>query len=160
MRSKHQSLVNQFMRKAQQDLPSTPCIPSEEVRLLRAKLIYEESLETIRGLGVDIFGPSASIALTDDEAEDYMTFKISKQRDPDIVEIADGCADIKVVTTGTLSACGIQDEPIQDEVDRANLRKFAPGGHRREDGKWIKPPNWQPPDIIGKLKEQGYHPKD
>jgi predicted HAD superfamily Cof-like phosphohydrolase len=66
---------------------------------------------------------------------------------PDLLQVIDGCCDIKVVTTGTLSAFGVHDSPFQQEVDRTNLAKFGPGGHRRDDGKWIKPPDWQPPRI-------------
>lgn len=55
---------------------------------------------------------------------------------------------------GTLSACGIAYAPILREVDDANLRKFGPGGRRREDGKWLKPPDWEPPKIRERLEEQ------
>ena len=75
---------------------------------------------------------------------------------PCLEGIADGCADIKVVTTGTLSAFGIPDMMIQEEVDAANLRKFSEGGYRREDGKWMKPPDWTPPDIDGILELMGW----
>jgi predicted HAD superfamily Cof-like phosphohydrolase len=67
-------------------------------------------------------------------------------------EVIDGCCDLKVVTTGTLSAFGLPDELFQEEVDTNNLAKFGPGGRRREDGKWVKPPNHKPPDIAGLLK--------
>ncbi|RME74113.1 MAG: hypothetical protein D6785_16225, partial [Planctomycetota bacterium] len=75
---------------------------------------------------------------------------------PSLVEIADGCADIMVVTTGTLSACGISDIPLQEEVDQNNLSKFGPGGYEREDGKWVKPPDHKPPKILKILEDQGY----
>ena len=42
----------------------------------------------------------------------------------------------------------------QKEVDQANLRKFGPGSYERDDGKWIKPPDWTPPDILGVLERQ------
>ena len=49
-RSEHQQRVDEFMRLAKQNLPAVPTEPSEEVRLLRAKLIFEEAVETIRAL--------------------------------------------------------------------------------------------------------------
>jgi predicted HAD superfamily Cof-like phosphohydrolase len=71
-----------------------------------------------------------------------------------MIEVADGCADVSVVTIGTLSACGIADKPLLKEVDESNLRKFGPGYSKREDGKWIKPPDWKVPDIAKVLNEQ------
>jgi predicted HAD superfamily Cof-like phosphohydrolase len=68
------------------------------------------------------------------------------------VEVVDGCADISVVTIGTLIAFGVDDETVLEEVDASNLRKFEPGSYRREDGKWIKPPSWTPPDIEGAIE--------
>ena len=67
----------------------------------------------------------------------------------DVEGVVDGCADISVVTIGTLIAFGVDDEPVLEEVDSANLRKFAPGSYRRDDGKWMKPPNWTAPNIMG-----------
>jgi predicted HAD superfamily Cof-like phosphohydrolase len=40
-------------------------------------------------------------------------------------------------------------EPFFAEVHRANMAKL--GGFRRADGKWMKPPDWTPPDIEGLL---------
>ncbi len=155
MRSLHQQRVDQFMAKAGQDTPDYPCIPDEPTRILRATLILEESLETIRGLGVDVMiepmmSQRSPVALHDT----MYTLQCNKHRVPDLVEIADGCADISVVTTGTLSACGLADTPFIEAVDEANLQKFGPGGYRRDDGKWIKPADWTPPDIAGIIESQ------
>lgn len=143
MKTDHQKRVEDFMRMAGQAVPTTPCIPSEEVRLLRAKLIMEETLETVRGLGFE-----TQLAIDD-------LFFIELESGPNLIEIADGCADILVVTIGTLSACGISDRPLLEEVDESNLRKFGPGSRLRDDGKWLKPDDWQPPDIQKVLEEQG-----
>lgn len=121
------------MLLAKQSVPSTLTMPSREVRFLRAKLILEEAIETVVALG---FTVDENCNVCD---EDYFT--------PDLVQIADGCADLSVVTTGTLSVCGIPDEPLLRLVDENNLIKFGPGGYLRNDGKWIKPPTHRPPDI-------------
>ncbi len=183
MKSDHQKLVEAFMAKAGQELPSAPCMPSAEVRLLRAKLILEEALETIFALGCGVSYGGMVRHLPDFQA-------VLLPHAPDMEEIADGCADLSVVTIGTLSACGIADDPLLAEVDAANLRKFEPpkcsvcgatmywyeadalwacgteermctntmpleaGPHRRADGKWIKPPYFKGPDIARVLKEQ------
>lgn len=150
-KSDHQLLVEEFMRLASQDFPSMPGLPAEPVLLFRAKLILEEALETIRGLGyVPVWRDGGS-----DSGE--LTPELRKSGNaPDIIEIVDGCADVSVVTIGTLSALEIADVEILEAVDNNNLEKFGPGGHRRADGKWVKPPGHKPPDILGLLRKQGY----
>ena len=148
MPTSHYTRVSAFMQKAGQETPQAPFIPDEETRILRAKLILEEALETVEALGVGVrlkAGNGAVAELTAADAD--LTFHLNGE--VDLEGVVDGCADISVVTIGTLIAFGIDDEPILEEVDRANLRKFGPGGYAREDGKWIKPPDWTPPDILG-----------
>lgn len=149
MPTPHAARIRAFMLKADQDTPDAPTIPDEDIRILRAKLILEEALETVRALGV-------TVRQADDgpvSAKDAI-LRFSAEGEVDLEGVVDGCADISVVTIGTLIAFGVDDEPILEEVDRANLRKFAPGSYRREDGKWIKPPGWTPPDILGVLERQ------
>lgn len=67
-------------------------------------------------------------------------------------EAADALADLLYVVYGTASALGINMEPVFDEVHRANIQKRE--GPIREDGKQLKPKNWQPPQIKPILKEQ------
>lgn len=144
MRSDHQKRVDEFMRLAGQAVPPSPILPPAAVRRLRANIILEEALETVRGLGFEI-------RVRPDE------FELVETCTPNLIEAVDGCCDLRVVTTGTLSALGVSDIPVQEEVDRNNLQKFGPGGYRREsDGKWMKPPGHRPPDILGVLKAQGY----
>ncbi len=143
MKTQHQKRIEEMMMKMGQEVPTSPMVPDEATRLLRAKLIMEEALETVEALGVVVTdGDGYSI---------FMEFDIGGE--PDLVAIADGCADISVVTIGTLSACGIQDAPILLEVDRNNMTKFGPGSYRRDDGKWMKPPDFEGPDISGRLRE-------
>ena len=92
----------------------------------------------------------SSTTVNDDDTE----LRFVANGEVDLEGVVDGCADISVVTVGTLIAFGVDDEPVLREVDEANLRKFAPGSYMREDGKWMKPPNWTPPDIDGVLRRQ------
>lgn len=141
------------MQKAGQATPVSPTIPDPETRLLRAKLILEEALETIEGLGVRVEASTSSSEQIMDLSDCGLSFSVKGE--PDLEAIVDGCADISVVTIGTLIAFGIDDEPVLEEVDRANLRKFEAGSYRREDGKWMKPPGWSPPDILGVIARMG-----
>ncbi len=106
-----------------------------EDRRLRAKLIWEETLETLRGLGFSYDLDGGLVEL----------------HPFNLVEAVDGCFDLRVVTTGTLSALGVPDLKGQEMVDRNNLAKFGPGCSIREDGKLIKPPGHVAPDIMGLL---------
>ncbi|MCA9361785.1 hypothetical protein KC906_00270, partial [Candidatus Kaiserbacteria bacterium] len=115
-------------------LRMTPHIPDDKTRVLRAKLIFEECMETINALGVQIrFGiddnEPTPWPLNDPEsnevhAHDFVDCRIDCV---DIVEVVDGCCDIKVVTTGTLVAFSIADESHQEAIDNANLDKFGEG---------------------------------
>ena len=143
-RSRHQRKVDKFMRKASQFVPRYLHVPDEEVRRLRATLILEEAFETIeKGLGIDVIYNGYRV--------DVDELQYDCVRRVDLKEVADGCADIKVVTTGTLTACGMSDLKLQDMIDDSNIRKFKGDAYRREDGKWIKPTDWKAPDIEGYL---------
>ena len=153
-RTAHQRRIEAFMRKAQQELPGSPTIPSEEILQLRARLILEEAVETIQALGFTVALVAHGSGLLRPLGLDELSVEFPRK--PNLIGIADGCADLSVVTIGTLSACGIQDQKLLEEIDRSNLDKFGPGGHRRADGKWVKPPDHRPPDIGHVLREQGY----
>ncbi|NNE34835.1 MAG: hypothetical protein HKN13_06345 [Rhodothermales bacterium] len=151
MPTPHFLRIREFMQKAGQETPTEVTIPDEDTRILRAKLILEEALETVTALGVTATVPANADGTLGRNTE--LDFAITGE--PDLEEIVDGCADISVVTMGTLIAFGVDDEPVLEEVDKANLRKFAEGSYRREDGKWMKPPGWTKPDILGTVKGQG-----
>ncbi len=147
----HQRRIEQFMRMAGQALPTLPCIPPVEVRRLRAELILEEALETIKGLGFDVF--------VENSGQDEGRFELDDMYSPDLVEIVDGCADISVVTIGTLIACGVRDNAILEEVDNNNLSKFGPGSSLSPSGKLIKPPDHKAPEIMRILEAQANSPR-
>lgn len=151
LKTSHQKRVERFMRLAGQTVPETVSIPDVETRILRAKLIMEEAMETVKAMGIRLFcDGDDSVSLNYDD----LGFCESGEA-ADIIEVIDGCCDVIVVTTGTLSAFGVPDDPCQMEVDQSNLRKFGPGSFRRDDGKWMKPPDWRPPNIREALNRQG-----
>lgn len=158
LKTEHQLRVEELMRRAGQDIPDYPKMPDHDTRLLRAKLIFEESMETIRALGFELSikhyneykgYEHVTVNPSDDEA-----INLVEKYDPDMVEVIDGCADVSVVTIGTASALGVSMSPVLKEVDENNLNKFGPGGYRREDGKWMKPPGHKPPNIKELIEEQ------
>jgi predicted HAD superfamily Cof-like phosphohydrolase len=158
-----QKQVKDWMVKFGQECPEKPVIPSLEIRKLRAKLILEEALETIMALG--LFPYMRRTHYEDDMIEDD---SIGLWEDPkgraDLKEIADGCEDLKVVTEGTLIACGLvkdygeewkdlTEDPLFNEVMRSNNSKMWQIGEHEfktvkdSDGKVIKSPSYFPPNL-------------
>ncbi len=59
--------------------------------------------------------------------------------------IAKELADLLYVVYGTAVSYGIDMEPVFAEVQRSNMSKV--GGHKREDGKWVKPTSYSPANL-------------
>ncbi len=134
----HIMSVGTFMMKAGQEIRSEPGKPDDKVCIARAKLLLEETLETIAGLGVTIsITEETGFTLTKESKLGY-----AADAPFNIAEVMDGVADMRVIATGTALACGfIPCATIQREVDINNLAKFRTDkdGYRNEAGKWIKP---------------------
>lgn len=148
----NQKRVKDFMVAAKQSIPDGPFEPDENTRYLRVKLLLEEVSEHIKGLGFNLYKVDP-----DTGAESFvdLEFLTPKNELPfDLEEVVDGIADVKVIVDGTALACGVDMEPIDEAVYDSNMAKFGPGGYSRADGKWVKPPDWQPPDIKRILSRQ------
>lgn len=157
---KDQKNVNEFMTNAGQDVHTKLRIPTEQDINLSAKLILEEALETIHAMG-------ARVKLVVEEGEFGLQTKEHQVTETniriavnecvadeiDMVEIADGCADVDYINNGIATRCGIDLDPVKAEVHRSNMSKFI-DGHRREDGKWVKGPSYTPANIARVLLEQ------
>ena len=70
----------------------------------------------------------------------------------DLPAVAKELADLLYVVYGTAVSCGIDMEPVFREVHRSNMSKI--GGHKRDDGKWVKPPTYSPAQIHAILNVQ------
>jgi predicted HAD superfamily Cof-like phosphohydrolase len=71
----------------------------------------------------------------------------------DLAAVAKEMADLLYVVYGTAVSYGIDMDPVFREVHRSNMSKI--GGHKREDGKWVKPATYSPARIEPILAEQG-----
>ena len=146
--TKEQKQVKDWMKAFGQDCPDKPTIPSLEVRKLRVMLELEETLEKIKALGFAIYIQSEESRLSMNNID------ILEDTDgPNLIDIADASADQKVVTEGTLVACGLvvdgtnkitkgllrpyvegMSDPLFDEVMRSNWSKM-----------------WKEPEIDGNV---------
>lgn len=157
-KSPHQQAVEAFMDRAHQVVPISPYVPPAAVRRLRARLILEEALETIEALGVAVYTNEGSrIRGREFSKASQLHFEASKPFD--LIETVDGCCGIAVVTTGTLSACGVADLMPQYEVNFNNLTKTTGDYKIDEGGKLIKPPNHPKPNLKPILELQGALPE-
>lgn len=67
-----------------------------------------------------------------------------------MVDQLDALIDILVVTIGALHSVGVNHEAAWKEVMRSNFSKIDPVTgkvKKREDGKVLKPTDWQPPRL-------------
>lgn len=122
---KSQQLVREFHEKFGVEIAPSPRIPSEDICVLRIDLLLEEVREL-------------SLAM----------------EEHDLVGVADALADIQYVLDGTALCCGMDIESLVEEVHRSNMTKVWPDGtvHRRPDGKIMKFPGFQPPDLAAILR--------
>ena len=127
------------MQKAGQETPEKVTIPSEKIRILRVKLPLEETLELAEASGLKV--------LYNGEILDESLITYEGGGEVDLELIADSFADINYVSYGGALAYGLDLEPIEEAVQDANMAKFAEGSYAREDGKWMKPPNWTGPEA-------------
>ena len=112
--------VREFHERFGVPILDAPKMPTEERQRLRRSLILEEAIETCEAI-----------------------------ERGDIIEAADGIADLIYVALGSALEFGIPIERVWAEVHRSNMEKI--GGATREDGKILKPPGWVRPDIAGAL---------
>jgi predicted HAD superfamily Cof-like phosphohydrolase len=135
---KEQQDVTDFMVGVGQSAPDKPTELDEATAKLRIGLIMEELSELTVAMGFSALMGQRPVNFNGDW---------------NMVEVADAIADILYVTYGTAAACGIDMEPIWNEVQRSNMTKLV-DGHRREDGKWMKGPSYSPAELAPLVKAQ------
>lgn len=70
--------------------------------------------------------------------------------DNDIVEIADALGDLDYVVNGAALEFGINLSEVTSEIHRSNMTKLGRDGRPvyRTDGKVLKGPDYEPPDLV------------
>lgn len=116
--------VEQFHEKFGVPVLKRPTLPDATRRTLRSALIAEETAETLDAIDRG-----------------------------DLVEIADGLADVIYVCLGTALEFGIPLGEVFDEVHSSNMKKA--GGGENSKGKIMKPEGWVAPDVKGILRWAG-----
>lgn len=138
--------VRQFHEVTGQPVRLRPEMPDEATRVLRCRLLLEETLEFIKACGCTAWlGGTYRLAMVNVE--------IDSTHAPDLAAMAQENTDVRYVSYGNDLVMGV-DGRVFAEVARANLDK-APGGvcTKRPDGKLAKPEGWKPPDVARVLEK-------
>jgi len=155
-KSAHQHAVEQLLRGIGHPIPTKPEMADTLLLASQLKLIWEEFSELVQGLTSEMYvDPSVDIR----RAIHWKEVTFRGLAFPDLVEVADACGDLMVVIVGMMSLCGISDDNILREINDNNLLKLKNGHLDPVSGKFIKPKDHPKPDIIGRLKDQGYVPE-
>lgn len=142
----HVENVVHFMNEANQITSEVVRVPTSREAELRAKLIFEECLETIGGLGVSITLMKGGCEYN---LEHFDSFEFAQVGHFSPKEVLDGICDVYVVSTGTLACCGLTPvfETALSRVDENNLSKVDGHHSFREDGKLLKSPYYKPVEL-------------
>ena len=98
---------------------------------------------------------SGRLSLEGDQANLYMNL-ISEEyqetlaafKSNDMIEVADGLADMVWVIMGMCNSCGIDFDSVWQEVKASNMSKFPDGkAIKNEHGKIMKPESYFKPNI-------------
>lgn len=85
------------------------------------------------------------------------TQELADAQDP--TQQLDALIDILVVTAGAIHSMGVDAPGAWKEVMRSNFAKIDPRTgkvQRREDGKILKPANWEPPRLEGYIRPRAW----
>ena len=120
LRATNFEMAGDFMEAYGQEIPLFPTWPSDETLRLRIALI-EEELQELR----------------------------DAIKDRDMIEVADALTDILYVVYGAGQAFGIEIDECYNEVHRSNMTKLGEDGRpmKDADGKVMKGPNYEPPNL-------------
>lgn len=120
----YQEKVTEFMNVFGQDCPEKPTVPSQDIRILRVKLLLEEVLELAEASGVQVLDTFNVPLDTSSIKTNKIKFKEIENLTPCLVDIADAIADISYVNYGAANAYGINIDPIEEEVHNSNMTKL------------------------------------
>lgn len=153
------SLVREFNQAAQQACPDRPeAMCKRDVEFL-VKMMLDEMMELMatvhypddaKNVMIDMIENSKDIPKT--EYPDTQEGKIDK-----IADQADALVDAYYYSLNAACKRGINISKVFQIVHAANMAKMDPTTGmfiKREDGKILKPPGWQPPDVRGEILRQ------
>lgn len=109
----------------------------------------QETFMRASGQTTDVFNPEQFNLYVKLISEEYQELSDAISA-LDKTETLDALVDILVVTIGAIHSMGADAKGAWQEVMKTNLAKIDPVTgrvNRREDGKILKPQDWQPPRL-------------
>jgi predicted HAD superfamily Cof-like phosphohydrolase len=133
MSEDNQDMITSFHRSFGLPVVGSPSIPDPERIRLRKALLREEAKEAEEEFGFMLAYRGM------DEAQSRRC----------LAALAKELADVLVVTYGAAAEFGIDLDAVLREVHHSNMSKLDHDGRpiHRDDGKVLKGPNYQAPDI-------------
>ncbi len=113
--NKMQEQVAEFHKAFGVPVNQTPQLINRERAMLRAKLIFEEAQETLSAM---------AIWLGTVTGNENQIVPLYTSEEPNIIEIADGLADLLYVTFGACLEFGIDIQAVFDCVHESNMSKM------------------------------------
>jgi predicted HAD superfamily Cof-like phosphohydrolase len=136
-----------------QEKHDSPTVPSDETIRLHTRIDSEEFVEKLDAL----YDDPAAIAQLKHLFRWFAEYSpIRKDLHNRLPDFADALADCAFTNEGFATAFGINLDRVFEVVAAANLRKKD---GPIVDGKRMKPEGWQPPDVAGELRRQGWEPE-
>lgn len=129
--------IREFHAAVGAPLPQSLTMRDVDHLALRQKLIQEEYEEVTA-----VYQQITEALMVGEELDSVET----------LTPLAHELADLLYVVYGAIESFGIDADAVFSEVHRANMQKA--GGPRREDGKILKPPGWQPADVKSVIEKQ------
>lgn len=147
--------VRTFAQESSGDLPNQP----KQLNLNEVKFICEMVISELAEL--------CQTVLDDNKVLEFLHSCIGKDFKPNTLQ--DKCTQQELISLQsdalvdaiyyiyhTAAKKGINIDKIFNVVHKANMKKKFPDGtfHKRDDGKIIKPENWQEPNVTDEIKDQ------
>ena len=143
----YQAKLREWARMTGERMPAAPEMPTETERVLRCRLLLEETMEYISASGCNVLHWS----------DGRMTVEARPDMcEADFTAMAHENADVLYIAFGNAVAMGVDMGPVFEAVHAANMRKAGPDGtvQKRTDGKILKPDGWKPADVAAVLRDQ------
>ncbi len=114
---------------------------------------YQKDVEDFMSAGDQLI--NKELSLQGDQQKLYMNLITEEYKETleafennDLVEVADGLADMVWVIMGMCSSCGIEFNKVWEEVRSSNMSKFVDGKALKNDaGKIMKSDTYFKPDL-------------
>jgi predicted HAD superfamily Cof-like phosphohydrolase len=114
---------------------------------------YQKDVEDFMSAGDQLI--NKELSLQGDQQKLYMNLITEEYKETleafennDLVEVADGLADMVWVIMGMCSSCGIEFNKVWEEVRSSNMSKFVDGKAVKNDaGKIMKSDTYFKPDL-------------